>query len=240
MKIKFHKSGLHTTIQDIGRYGCQTKGIPTSGAMDQESYTLANKLLQQKENTPALEITLIGPKIEFTANCEIAITGANISPKIDNEQVKINQVLKIGAGSILSFGSVVNGCRSYIGIRGNWKLEKWLNSFSSYSMNELILPEKSKIAKGDELEIEQQTQEQKLKFSNFRVKPFDSDISIEVIKGPEFDQFSDTLKQQFFMKKFTISGDSSRMAYTLNEKFNDYTIEKEMISSGSRNNSSSQ
>ena len=40
-KMIFHKPGLLTTVQDLGRYGYQKFGMPVSGAMD--TYSL-NKL----------------------------------------------------------------------------------------------------------------------------------------------------------------------------------------------------
>ena len=66
MSLKIIQPGLLTTLQDNGRYGYQKIGVITSGAMDVYSLRLANILVGNDENEAALEITLMGPVIEFT------------------------------------------------------------------------------------------------------------------------------------------------------------------------------
>ena len=42
--IKVLNSGFHTTIQDRGRWGFASLGVPVSGAMDAYSADLANRI----------------------------------------------------------------------------------------------------------------------------------------------------------------------------------------------------
>ena len=64
-----------TTVQDLGRYGYQSQGFSVAGVMDVRSFKIANLLLDNPENEAVLEITLIGPTLEFTSATIIAITG---------------------------------------------------------------------------------------------------------------------------------------------------------------------
>ena len=56
-----------STVQDLGRYGYQSQGFSVAGVMDVRSFKIANLLLDNPENEAVLEITLIGPTLEFTS-----------------------------------------------------------------------------------------------------------------------------------------------------------------------------
>ena len=232
MQLKIHKAGMHTSIQDEGRFGFQSFGIPVSGAMDKFSYRLANEIVANPENTPALEMTMLGPKIEFLGACQIAITGAHLSPKINNVNVELNKLIDVKSGTLLNFGKIKMGCRCYLAIRGVWRVNDWLDSRSSFSMGVLNLPEKSKVDDGDIIEIDTlkpiQTKPIQTKVNGH----YETDLSIGILKGPDFEKFSHSDLEQFFTKNFTIGNDSSRMAYLLNGKIKDYKPDGELISSG--------
>ena len=87
--IKIIKSGLLTTVQDLGRYGFQKYGVIASGAMDPLSHRIANLLVGNEENVPTLEITLTGPVIEFTETSLISLAGGNLSPKINGYAIEL-------------------------------------------------------------------------------------------------------------------------------------------------------
>lgn len=65
MGIRILKGGMMTTVQDLGRYGYQSQGFSVAGVMDVRSFKIANLLLDNPENEAVLEITLIGPTLEF-------------------------------------------------------------------------------------------------------------------------------------------------------------------------------
>ena len=63
--VSILRPGLQTTVQDLGRWGWQARGVPVAGAMDWRSHRLANALVGNDQRTAALEIALIGPELEF-------------------------------------------------------------------------------------------------------------------------------------------------------------------------------
>ena len=102
MSIEIISSGLQTTIQDLGRSGFGHMGVPESGAADKFSFKLANFLLGKNVASPAIECTLTGPSLKFLKPFKVAITGANMNPRVNNENLKINKIFTVGTNDILS------------------------------------------------------------------------------------------------------------------------------------------
>ena len=80
-------SGLFSTIQDLGRYNYECFGVPRSGNMDKFSGLLCNRILKNKDNCGVMEITMTGPKLKFRINTYICISGADMSPKINENHI---------------------------------------------------------------------------------------------------------------------------------------------------------
>src|SRR3954471_14135632 len=83
MAIKVLKPGLATTVQDLGRPGYYHIGIPISGGMDRFALRAANLLVGNPEGAAVLECAFLGPELEFTADATVAVTGAELAPKVD-------------------------------------------------------------------------------------------------------------------------------------------------------------
>ena len=129
---KILEPGLFTTIQDKGRFGYFSVGIPNSGSADEFSSNIANMLLGNSLENAVLEITMTGPKIQFLKETTIAITGALIQPKINGNPVQMWQTLIIKPNDILSFGELKNGFRTYIAIKNGFQVKLLLGSSSTY------------------------------------------------------------------------------------------------------------
>ena len=113
-------AGFYTTIQDQGRKGVRSFGIPVSGAMDQLNADLGNKMLGNSLNAAVLEITMTGPKLLFNHSANICITGADMSADINGRAVKTNIGVTVEKGEILKFGKLKYGFRSYLCIKGGF------------------------------------------------------------------------------------------------------------------------
>ena len=129
--IEVIKAGALTTVQDLGRPGFAHLGIPRSGAADRASLKLANRLVGNAEAAAALECTLIGPSLRFADEALIAITGAEISARLDGEQVALNSAVGVAAGALLELATTSTGLRSYIAVRGGIEAEPMMGSRSS-------------------------------------------------------------------------------------------------------------
>ena len=133
--IKVLEPGTYTTVQDVGRMGYQNIGVPESGAVDKFSLRVANLLIGNDENCPALEITIFGPKLKFEEDTIIAITGGNLKPLVDGVDIDNWTAIKISKGSELSFSGPESGLRSYIAFSGGISAESIdcvMGSYSTY------------------------------------------------------------------------------------------------------------
>lgn len=131
MTIRIAKPGFFTTVQDLGRYGCAHLGISPAGAADPLSLRIANLLVGNEENAPALEVTLLGPTLEFEQSAIIAFTGASCECKAGLNPVPANTALEITAGTVLECGSVTAGARCYLAIRGGFDVPLVMGSAST-------------------------------------------------------------------------------------------------------------
>lgn len=229
--LTFLRTGLATTLQDLGRFGYQHLGVPSGGPLDRQSASLANKIVGNDKRTPVIEVTLIGPEIKFDAEGIIAITGGNLSPTLSGKQCKMYRPIVVSAGDILSFGKALTGCRSYIAIAGEWQVKKWLGSASTTTHDPETFTPDSILKTNRTMEIV--TSERNIKPLNTSVNPRFSDcVNIGVLPGPEFELFSASEIDQFLKGQHELSTDCNRMAYRLKSKLKGFSPNIELISSG--------
>ncbi|WP_333474239.1 biotin-dependent carboxyltransferase family protein [Zunongwangia sp. HGR-M22] len=213
--MKVLQPGLFSSIQDYGRFGNMKYGVPASGVMDRYAARTANLMLRNDANDAVLEITMMGPKLEFTAATKIVISGAFLSPKLNDNELENNTVIEISNGDILSFGRRLSGCRAYVAISGGFATEEILGSKSWYEG----ISEHQKLQKGMEIPF---TEDALSKIETFAALKFDDKYlrssKIEVYKGPEFDFLSEEQKSQLEASEFSIDQNNSRMAIQLQEE----------------------
>ena len=131
--IEVIKKGLETSVQDYpGRIGSLNQGFPASGPMDSWSFRLANILVGNKANEAALECQFMGPTLKFKNDRIIAITGANMSPKLDGKKIPLWENIKVKANQILEMQFATIGARSYIAFSGGINSKPWLGSRSTF------------------------------------------------------------------------------------------------------------
>lgn len=220
--IKVLKAGFFSTIQDKGREGFASIGVPVSGVMDLYSADLANSILNNGLESAVLEITFGGCKLEFLTETIICISGGDFSPKINDKLIQQNSRIQVNKNDVLSFGKINFGVRSYLAVKDGFLTNKVLKSRSFYQniTNHFL------IKRDDILPIS--TFKNYLEVSSSSIKRLASHFeSQEIIcyKGPEFELLNEVQKNQLKNQIFTISNDNNRMGFRLNE-----TIENELKS----------
>jgi urea carboxylase len=128
--------GTQTTVQDYpGRLGFWHVGVPPSGPMDSLALRLANRLVGNGSDAPALEMTGIGAKLQFDADAVVAICGADMDARVADNAVPLWQATAVKAGEILQFSAVKGaGTRAYLAIRGGIVSPKFLGSASTFML----------------------------------------------------------------------------------------------------------
>jgi antagonist of KipI len=229
------KPGLLTTVQDIGRYGFQRFGVIASGAMDPVAHRIANLLVGNSEFTPTIEITMIGPAIEFTQDSLVAICGGNLAPEIDGIPLRPWRPIFIKKGSILRFVKRVTGCRAYLSVAGGIQIPSVMNSSSTYLRAAIGGFEGRPLKKGDQILFgpmgqlsgkifsslkNRDPQGRKLVEANWSVAAelipdYSGNPVIQVIKGRHFHLFDKESQKKFFSEPYTVTTESDRMGYRI-------------------------
>jgi len=212
--IKVLQPGLYTSVQDKGRFGYRNMGVPACGTMDSISAGLANALLNNNENNAVLEITLQGPKLEFTKPTAIVLTGAQLSPKLNTISISNYKIYTVKCGDILSFGKLTKGLVAYLAVYGGFQSETILKSKSFYT----DITTKGRLQKNDFIPYKTITTYIKQANSSIKsTKQFFETNSIEVYKGPDFELFSSAEQDKLVSSLYTISTSINRMGYRLEE-----------------------
>ena len=221
--IEVVKPGVYTTIQDQGRYGYQASGIVVSGVMDKRSYELGNIILQQ-QNAPTFEFVMTGPTLKFHQSAVITITGAAFQPTIDGQQIPMWRPVQVLAGSILAVGSAKRGMYGYLFVKG-LDIPQTLGSTSTYEKAGLG----KRLQKGDTFHVIPSS----AKKVNWSLKPlnFDRHVTIRVVKGTEYNLFTEASLKLFFNTLYIVTTQANRMGYRLQGVPLQQKVQHELLSS---------
>ena len=210
------RAGVNTTFQDKGRNNLYHIGIPFSGSMDNRNYLLANKLVGNKLDLPVIEFAYQGPLLKYSGDkINIAITGDVIfeirkkDNKIEGNCYESYQLENGDEIDILSTNKSVYG---YFAVSGEFNLKLQWGSCSINTKANIGSNEGKKLDEGQKINISKLNFNQEKKKINY----FNSKVeNIRVIKGTNFNYFSEEGIKNFFEKEFTVSKLSDRMGMRL-------------------------
>lgn len=211
-------SGALTTVQDLGRVGYQRLGIAESGSMDTFSAVLANRLVGNPDASAVLEITLIGPKLNFLGPTWCSLTGADLSPKLDGAPLDTGSNFLADEGQVLSFGRCRKGLRTYLAVRGGFDVPLILGSRSTYLYAAFGGYRGRALKKGDTLGALGQDWTEECRLDRLPAAlhlPEDGFRELRVVIGPHEDRFTAEGLRTFQSETYEVTPDSNRMGYRL-------------------------
>ncbi|WP_281926783.1 biotin-dependent carboxyltransferase family protein [Roseibium album] len=215
MPVNVKSAGLATTVQDLGRPGYYHLGIPIGGAMDRLALRAANMLVGNDEGAACLEAVFMGPELEFTEDTLIAITGAELPPKIDGEVRDTWTTLKVKKGQVLSFDYLRAGARAYIAVAGGIDTPANLGSRSTYAIGALGGVNGRAIQPGDVLPVGNASVtvlEGTTIPANLRRGP-DKPAELRVLPGLYAHRVSERSLDRFFQDTWKVASEADRMGY---------------------------
>lgn len=215
MSLTFIKPGMQTSIQDAGRFGFMHQGISNSGAMDPLSLQLANWLVSNPINQAAIEITIVGPTIEFTQNLSIAVCGAEFDLMLNDEPVYMNQTIQVNVGDVLEFKGIRNGTRAYLAIAGEFNVESLFGSQATHLTAGFGGYQGRQFEAKDILEIVSLRDVKDRNLPEAYRPTFSGNYLLRCCNGIETDQFDQEGLDAFYNTSYTISFDSNRMGLRL-------------------------
>ena len=212
------EGGFYTTVQDLGRYGFQRYGVPVSGAMDVYALRLANILLGNDEDSAALEMTLIGPKLEFQEDTTIALSGANLAPRLNGRPAPMWRAFRVQRGSLLTFDGPMVGKQTYLALPGGIDVPLQMGSRSTYVRAGLGGFQGRTLEPGDKISAVRRGDKHR---SNPATIPNEllpqrlDERPLRVIMGPQSDAFTPEGIAAFFSSSYTVSQQSDRVGHRL-------------------------
>jgi biotin-dependent carboxylase-like uncharacterized protein len=131
MTVSVIKPGLQSTLQSRPRIGLRHLGVPAGGAADPLSLALANKLVGNQWDTPALEVTLLGPTLRFDSEHAFAVVGAVAPMSLNGAEISQHETCFAKSGDELVIGATEAGARVYLAIAGGFLADVVLGSSST-------------------------------------------------------------------------------------------------------------
>lgn len=235
MSIRILHPGLLTTIQDKGRYGFQQQGVIVSGAMDAFALRAANLLVGNEEHEAAIEVTIMGPAMRFEADLLISICGGNLSPAVDGCPIPLWRPVSVKSGTTLEFGACRSGARAYVAVAGGIDVPAVMRSKSTFLRADIGGFHGRALQKGDVLHpgalSSRAAHYAKCLTGRRGTRPFHAaewfiggslmpayaaNPVVRIIRGRQYEQFTERSKQLFLTSSFQVTPQSDRMGYRLN------------------------
>jgi antagonist of KipI len=249
MSIQVGSPGLLTSVQDLGRRGYQHLGVGTAGAMDPVSHRLANLLVGNPAGAATLEITLAGPALLFERDALIALCGANLTPDIEGEPVRMWRPTLVRAGSTLGFGAPQAGCRCYLAVAGGFQVPEVMQSRSTQIKAGFGGFQGRPLKQGDRLDTgpcREPYPDLRRRFDRserpcmaldwfpawYRELEFARPAGLRVIPGPQWPLLTAAARRSFLEEGFQVGPNSDRMGLRLTGPRLALEKPMEMISSG--------
>ena len=216
MSIRFTKSGILNTIQDLGRFGHRRDGINPGGAMDRASLRLLNILLGNNEGEAAIELHFPAGEILFETDCSFALAGADFDPHLNGSPIVTGKNYITEKGDVLGFEKKLTGQRAYLGVAGGFNASSWLGSKSTNLAVRVGGFHGRPLSVGDRLELTNHSVtsgQENLGFGPaLAYSPLPSP-KIRFIAGPEYDWLTPFSAGKLLSEFYRISSDSNRMGY---------------------------
>src|SRR5687768_12856022 len=215
-EVRVIKPGLLTTIQDRGRWGFQSRGVPVAGPMDAYAHRLANVLVGNADDAATLEVTWVGPELEFDDERVIAVSGAEFEVAVNGRRVAPDQPCAVGGGARLAFGRRLRGTRAYVAIAGGLAVAPVFGSRATHVGSRLGGLDGRALRAGDRVPLS--AGRGTTSFPNGVVPVFtrgvrpvpDGHALVRVLAGPQDDCFSHDALRALQASPYSIGQDSDR------------------------------
>ncbi len=234
MRIKIIQPGVLTTVQDLGRTGYQQFGVPVSGVCDPFAAKLANILAGNPQDAAVLECTMMGPVIEFLDPGVFAVSGAEVTPVLDGEELLVNTATRAARGQRLSFRVPKAGFRFVIAFAGGINVPQLMGSRATFMKTREGGFCGRKLQAGDTLDIFDvplpgPDLSRHYGGNGFAAKPL---YEIRVVPGPQDDHFTEAGLHTFLNEVYTVTASSDRMGMRLDGPAIEATDGYDIISDG--------
>nr|WP_263313108.1 biotin-dependent carboxyltransferase family protein [Mammaliicoccus sp. Marseille-Q6498] len=213
--MKILKSGLFTTVQDLGRFKQEKNGFSVAGVMNQYLYRLATALVDN-EHSAVLEVTMNGPILKFNSANIIVFVAYDAELLLDDKPVPVNTALYVEKGQTFQIKQITEGTRGYLAFYKDLDLPSILNSVATHTRSGIGGYKGRTLKDGDVIHFKDKNINHDIIGNTFPIKPINEPNTIPIIKGLQFDQFTETSQQSLVSQTYKVTDMSDRMGYRLN------------------------
>lgn len=211
------KPGMLTTIQDRGRWGWQSRGVPVAGPMDPCGHRVSNALVGNDPDAATLEITLLGPELAFEDERLAAIAGAEFDVVVDDRPAPWNAAFLVPSGAHVRFRGRKQGVRAYLSVAGGIDVPLTLGSRSTHVISGMGGLDGRALKAGDRIALgDRSTARGAAPALDAPVVPLPKgEAVIRVLPGPQREYFSRDALDVLQSAPYVIAQNSDRMGFRL-------------------------
>ncbi|MFP6850683.1 MAG: biotin-dependent carboxyltransferase family protein [Pseudomonas sp.] len=216
-------AGLHVLsstpfiqLQDAGRYGVRHLGVTQSGALDWVALRWANWLLGNAPGAAVLEITLGNLELQCEQDTTLALSGADLGARLNDEPLQPWRSFQVRSGQRLSFAQPRNGARAYLSAPGGFIAAQVLGSCASNLREGLggLQGTGGAINKGDQLtwsgSVSSLREVPAIQIPRYEPKP-----QLDLVMGAQIADFSGQSLFDAFNNDWTLDTRADRMGIRL-------------------------
>jgi biotin-dependent carboxylase-like uncharacterized protein len=218
--LKIIDPGLHTTIQDRGRLGFQSAGVPVSGALDLDSLAIANALVGNEPDEAALEIRYSGPTLLVNSDWAlIALTGTSaslaISGDAEDRSLPSYRSIRLKRGSRIALPALGDSATAYIAVAGGFEIQSVLGSRSTYVRGGFGGFKGRSLQAGDEIPLGSESAGDRNELVLSTPPALTLPSSIRAVAGPQSEHFTAEALEIFTSSAWRIGEKVDRMGMRL-------------------------
>jgi biotin-dependent carboxylase-like uncharacterized protein len=129
--LRVLRSSPFIQLQDGGRFGVRHLGVTQCGALDWVAHRWANWLLGNPLTAAVVEIALGNAEFECRRDATLALTGADLGARLDDQTLAPWRSFEVRKGQRLSFAQPRQGARAYLAAPGGFQAPQVLGSCAS-------------------------------------------------------------------------------------------------------------
>ena len=233
--------GLHSTVQDLGRFGYQAYGVPVAGALDPVGLRLANAVAGngagRGEAMGALEFLYSGPTLEVAAAAVRVAASAEIEILSDPpRRIPPWQSVRLVCGERFRFGALPGASRGsvcgYLAVEGGFAIAPILGSQSTYVRGRIGGLEGRPLRAGDRLALALDSPGERGEVCLAAPPELAPPARLRVVMGPQDDHFTQAALDAFLSQPFTVTQEADRMGLRLSGPRLDHARGFNIVSDG--------
>lgn len=226
--------GLHSTVQDLGRFGYQAYGVPVAGALDPVGLRLANAVAGNAEDRGALEFLYSGPTLEVAAAAvRLAASVAEIEILSDPpRRVPPWQSVRLSCGERFRFGALKGSVCGCLAVEGGFAIAPVLGSQSTYVRGRIGGLNGRPLREGDRLALALDSPGERGEVCLADPPDLAPPARFRVVLGPQDDSFTKSALDAFLNQPFTVSQEADRMGLRLSGPRLDHARGFNIVSDG--------